>query len=51
MVIFHRLNQSLSGWPDSLLTVLLIITGILFVLIALLGKPLLKAGAAGLVIF
>lgn len=43
-LIFH-FEQQLLGWPDELLTVLLIISALLLVLIALRGTALQKAVA------
>ncbi len=46
MKILSTLEKSLSGWPDTALTLILIVWGIAFILIALFGYRTLKLGAA-----
>lgn len=51
MKTLRRLEASLSGAPDDLLTTGLLITAGVLVLIALCGPALLKAAALGWAVF
>ena len=48
---FRRFEAWLAGWPDSVLTVVLLVAAVVLVLIAFTGKPREKAIAAAYVFF
>lgn len=47
----NRLEGWLQGWPESSLTILLLLLAAVIVLVALRGRPLLKAAVAAWVVF
>lgn len=46
MYFIQQLNKKLSGWPDSALTVLLIIAAMVAIAVALKANPTTKAFVA-----
>lgn len=47
----NRLERWLQGWPESSLTVLLLLLAAVIVWVALTGRPLIKAAVAAWVLF
>ena len=45
MTWFRRVERWLAGWPDSVLTLALLIAALVLVCLALTGRPLQKATA------
>lgn len=48
---FHRFESWIKGWPNGVLTVVLLFAAAMLVVIALRGSPLEKAIAATYVLF
>lgn len=48
--LFHRFEQWLEGWPNSVLTLALLLGAVALVVIALRGQPSLKALALAYIV-
>lgn len=48
--VIKQLDEKMAGLPDQALTILLLIAAVVIVLVALFGRPVLKAAVAAWVI-